>query len=289
MTATLPNEPVSGDEVLSYPLLASPPGKEVKKKGVHSSDSEMDLFAPPLTAPGPQKKVKEKKALPSAPPKVKGKKVLPSAPPPPPKVKGTKALPTATIVDPATSKRRTRSTIPSEATLLGVGDWSTDKDIVCSLNQELCHMEISEPRVRTLALLYMKRQSKYMQSVESGTSLANMRWCRRPIFVVTSDDKEGLHWFVSAFDCRLRLELFTIWVWESLSSSHLICPFLLALKKLSLTTTKHRALGFQMDVWSCGFQSFNIVKLVVEHRGYFFRCAPCPNGFRFCGLCAQHC
>ena len=52
-TATLLNEPVSGDEelgVLSNPLLASPPGKEVKKKEIQSSDSEVDLFAPPPTA-----------------------------------------------------------------------------------------------------------------------------------------------------------------------------------------------------------------------------------------------
>ena len=41
------------------------------------------------------------------------------------------------------------------------------------------------------------------------------------------------------------------------------------MKKLSLTP-KHRALGFQMDGWSCGFQSLNIAKLVVEHRGSFF-------------------
>ena len=71
-----------------------------------------------------------------------------------------------------------------------------------------------------------------------------------------------------AFDCRVRLELFTIWVWEPLSSTHLIRPFLSALKK-SLRTTKHRALGFQTDGWSCGFQSLNIAKLVVEHRGTF--------------------
>ena len=69
-----------------------------------------------------------------------------------------------------------------------------------------------------------------------------------------------------AFDCRVWLELFTIWVWEPLSSTHLIRPFLMAMKKLSLTT-KHRALGFQMDGRSCGFQSLNIAKLVVEHRG----------------------
>ena len=71
-----------------------------------------------------------------------------------------------------------------------------------------------------------------------------------------------------AFDCRVRLELFTIWVWEPLSSTHLIRPFLMAMKKLSLTA-KHRALGFQTDGWSCDFQSLNIAKLVVEHQGSF--------------------
>ena len=67
-----------------------------------------------------------------------------------------------------------------------------------------------------------------------------------------------------AFDCRNRLELFIIWVWEPLSSIDLIRPFLTAMKKLSLTT-KHRALGFQKDGWSCGFQSLNITKFAVEH------------------------
>ena len=51
----------------------------------------------------------------------------------------------------------------------------------------------------------------HMQRVESGTRLANMRWCRRHICVVDSDDKEGLHRFVCAFDCRVWLDLFTIW------------------------------------------------------------------------------
>ena len=149
LTATLPNEPVSGDEeldVLSTPLFASPPGKEVKKKEVQSSYSEVDLFAPPPT-------------------------------------------------------------------------W-------------------------TLALLYIKRLSRHMERVESGTRLANMKWCRRHIFVVTSDDKEGLHWFVCAFNCRVRLELFTIG-------------------------------------WSCGFQSLNIPKLVVEHRGTFSDVPLVPMGAGF--------
>ena len=208
--------------------------------------------------------MKGKKALPSAAAKVKGKKALPSAPP----------------VDPPTSKRRTQSTILSETTPLGVGDWLTDKDIVCWLNQELCHMEIDEPRAWTLALLYIKKLSRYMERVESGTRLANLRWCRRHIFVVNSDDKEGLHWFVCALDCRVWLKLFTIWVWEPLSSTHLICPFLLALKKLSLTT-KHRALEFQTDGWCCGFQSLNIEKLVVEHRGTFSDVPLVPMGAGF--------
>ena len=119
-----------------------------------------------------------------------------------------------------------------------------------------------------------------MQRVESGTRLANMRLCRRHIFVVNSDDKEELHWFVCAFNCRVRLELFTIWVWEPLSSTHLIHPFLLVLKKLSLTT-KHRALGFQTDGWSCGFQSFSIAKLMVEHRGTFSDVPLVPMGAGF--------
>ena len=100
----------------------------MKKKEVQSSDSESDLFAPPPTALVPQKKAKGKKALTSAPP-----------------------------VDPPTSQSRTRSTIPSETTPLGVGDWLTDKDIVCWLNQEGCHNPIDEPRAWSLALLYIQR------------------------------------------------------------------------------------------------------------------------------------
>ena len=270
LTATLRNKPVSSDkelDVLSNPLMASPPDKEVKKKEVQPCDSEVDLFAPSPTAPAPKQKVKGKKALPSAPPppKVKGKKALPTASP---KVKGKKALPSAPLVDARTSKRCTQSTIPSETAPLGVGDWLTDKDIVCWLNQEVRHNEIDEPRAWTLALLYIKRLPRCMQRVESGTRLDNVTWCCRHIFVVNSNNKEGLHWFVCAFDCRVWLELFTIWVWEPLSCTPLIRPFLMATMKLS-RTTKHRALGFQTDGWFGGFQSLNIAKLVVEHRGTF--------------------
>ena len=198
LTATLPNKPVSSDEeldVLSNPLLASPPGKEVKKKrsshlirrwtslrlpirplchGRRRRERRLCQVPPP---PLPQKKVKGKKALPSAPPKVKGKKALPSAPP----------------ADPPTSKRLTQKTIPSETTPLGVGDWLTDKDILCWLKQELCHMEIDEPHSWTLAVLYIKGLSRCMRIVEFGITLDYMSWCRRHIFVLNTDDKERAH------------------------------------------------------------------------------------------------
>ena len=67
-----------------------------------------------------------------------------------------------------------------------------------------------------------------------------MAWCRRHTFVVNSDDKEGFNRFLCAFDCQVRLERFIIWVWEPLSSIHLIHPLLAALKNHCLTT-KHRA------------------------------------------------
>ena len=95
-----------------------------------------------------------------------------------------------------------------------------------------------------------------------------MAWCRRHIFVANSDDKQGLHWFVCALDCRVGLKRFIVSVWEHLNSNHLIRPFLTAIKKLCLTT-KHRALGFQKDGCSCGFQSLHITNLVLDHRASF--------------------
>ena len=114
-----------------------------------------------------------------------------------------------------------------------------------------------------------------MQIVESGSTLDNMAWCRSHTFVVNGDDKKGLHWFVCAFHFRVQLELFIIWVWEPLSSIHLICPFLVALEKHGLTT-KRRALGLQKDRWSCVFSE------PAPHKfggspGFLFRMFPSPH------------
>ena len=69
-------------------------------------------------------------------------------------------------------------------------------------------------------------------------------------------------------------------MWETLSSIHLIRPFLSASKKLCLTT-KHKALEFQKDGWSCGFWSLHITNLVVDHQGSFSDVPLTPVGSRF--------
>ena len=220
LTATLPKQSADEfDEELDLFAIG-------KKKEVQSSDSEPDLFASPE---------KGKKAPPMAPPATGGvvqqwKK----------KKKGEKAPRAAGTA----SKRDTWRTIPSETNPLGVGDWLTDKDIFCWLDQELCHMESEEPRAWTHALTYINRLSQWMLIVEHGTTMDDMAWCRHPIFVVNSYDKEGLHWSNCAFDCRVRLNRFIIWVWEPLNSVHLIKHFLAVLEKHAFTC-KGRALGFQ--------------------------------------------
>ena len=178
------------------------------------------------------------------------------------------------------SNRPTRSTIPSEKTPLGCGDWLTDKDVECWLNQELCHMEVDEPHVWTVALLYISRLSTYTKRVESGTRLANRRWRCHHIFMFNSDDKEGWHWFVCAFDCRVRLNCFTFWVREPLSSTHLIRSFLLPLKKLSLTT-KQRALEFQKDGCVVVFKASISQRWCRSTRGTFSDVPLVPMGASF--------
>ena len=68
--------------------------------------------------------------------------------------------------------------------------------MLCWLNQELYHMEIDESHAWTLAVAYIKRVSRWMQIVESGSTLDNVSWFRRHTFVVISDDKEGFYWFL---------------------------------------------------------------------------------------------
>ena len=123
------------------------------------------------------------------------------------------------------------------------------------------------------------RETNFRSECEA---LDNMAWCLCHTMIL-SDDKEGLHWFVCAFECLV--ECLIIWVWEPLSSGHLIRPFLVALKGLCLTT-KHLALGLQKDSWSCGFRSLHITNPVVDHRGSFsdVPLTPVGPGFVDCVL-----
>ena len=104
--------------------------------------------------------------------------------------------------------------------------------------------------------------------------------CHRHTFVVNSDGQEGLHWFVCAIDCRVWSDRFIIWVWEPLSSISLIRFFFAELKRHGFTT-EHRALEFQKDGSSYGFQSLHITNVVEDHRGSLSDVCltPMPLGF----------
>ena len=124
----------------------------------------------------------------------------------------------------------TRSTPIKETEPLVVGDWLSDKDIATWLIDKLYHNEIGEPRAWTRAVIYivphLDKMTKYKDSQATRSGLA---WRRRHIFIVNSDDKEELHWFVCAMDprvCAMERRVL-VWaskvcIWEPLSGTSLI-------------------------------------------------------------------
>ena len=60
--------------------------------------------------------------------------------------------------------------------------------------------------VHGLWLLLISRDYLGRCGLLTCSIIDNIAWCRRHTFVVNSDDKEGLHWFVCAFDCGFGLE-----------------------------------------------------------------------------------
>ena len=114
-----------------------------------------------------------------------------------------------------------------------------------------------------------------MKVNESSSTLDDMPWCCCHTFVVNGDGKEGLHWFVCAFDRRVWSECFIIWVWEPLIS--LICPFAVELKRHGFTTN-HRALGSKRMV---GFVVFIArTSLTWWWTGVLFRMFASPQCLR---------
>ena len=120
----------------------------------------------------------------------------------------------------------TRRTPVDETKPLVVGDWLSNKDIVAWQNDKLYHNEAEEPRVWTMALTYiascLKRMRKYEDIKGNNRKTVRLAWRQRHIFTVNSDDREGLHWFLCAIDCKVPVWAFKVHIWEPLCGNSLV-------------------------------------------------------------------
>ena len=95
---------------------------------------------------------------------------------------------------------------------------------------------------------------KYEDSKGTNHTTIGLAWRRRHIFIVNSDDREVLHWFLCAMD-------YVVLVWAF--NAH--AP----------------ALRIQEDGWSCGYPSLHLCDELVSHRGSLddVDVTPLPKGF----------
>ena len=189
---------------------------------------------------------------------------------------------TAILVAPA--RMATRRTPVAETKPLVVGDWLSDKDIVAWLNDKLYHNEVEQPRACTMAVTYiascLKRIRKYEDNKGNNHKTVGLAWRQRYIFIVNSDDREGLHWFLCAIDVKVPEWAFKVHIWEPLCGISLVGPMLRRLQPKGVAA-QAGALGFQEDDWSCGYQSLHLCDEVANQRGSFddVVVTPLPKGF----------
>ena len=107
---------------------------------------------------------------------------------------------------------------------------------------------------------------KYKDSRGNNHTTVGLGWRRRHILIVNSDDREGLHWFLCAIDCKDPIWAFKLHIWEPLCGNSLIRPMLRRLQSKGVATHA-RALGFQEDGWSCGYQMLHLCDEVAGQRG----------------------
>ena len=195
---------------------------------------------------------------------------------------------TAIPVTPA--RMATRHTPVDETKPLVVGDWLSDKDILARLNDKLYHNEIEEPRAWTWAVTYivsyLKMMRNHKDSKGTNHTIVRLAWRRRHIFIVNSDDRKGLHWFLCAINCRVPVWAFKVHIWEPLCGNSLVRPMLKCLQSKGVAAHA-QALGFQEDGWSCGYQSLHSCDDVAGHRGSLDNVdvTPLPKGFIKEALC----
>ena len=153
---------------------------------------------------------------------------------------------------------------------LVVGDWLSDKGILAWLHDKLYHNVVDEPWAWTTAAAYivsrLKIMRKYKDSKGTSHTTVGLAWRRRHIFIVDSDDREGLYWFVCARDCRVQVWALKVHIWVPLCGTTLVHPMLKRLQSKGVATHA-RASSFQEDGWSCGYQSLHLCDEVAGHRG----------------------
>ena len=135
-----------------------------------------------------------------------------------------------TAIPVAPARMATRQAPVDETKPPVVGDWLSDKDILAWLHDKLYHNEVKEPRAWTMAVTYIASCLKIMRKYEDSKGInhttVGLAWRRRHIFIVNSDDHEGLHWFLCAIDCKVPVWAFKVHIWEPLCGNSLVRPTL---------------------------------------------------------------
>ena len=90
------------------------------------------------------------------------------------------------------------------------------------------------------------RLPRFLMQEYKGTSdtTVGLAWRHCHIFIVDSDDREGLHWFICAMDCRVPVWAFKVHIWEPLSGTSLVWPMLKRVSSKGVAAHVG-ALGFQ--------------------------------------------
>ena len=125
-----------------------------------------------------------------------------------------------------------------------VGGWLNDRDITAWLTNKLYQLKVDEPRAWTMVVSFILSLLLFRDG---------LGWCRRHTIIVNSDDREGLHWFLCAMDCTPPIWAFIVWIWEPLGGTSLIQPMVRRLRARQVIVHA-KALGFQKDGWTCGYQ-----------------------------------
>ena len=118
-----------------------------------------------------------------------------------------------TAIPMAPARMATRQTPVDETKPLVVGDWLRTRTFLRGFTTSCTTMRSMSHR-RATAVTYIVSRLKIMRKYEDSTgtnhTTVGLACRRRHIFIVISDDRKGLHWFVCAMDCRVQVWAFKV-------------------------------------------------------------------------------